>query len=105
MKKKIITAVLTAIIALQCVSMAGCNKQIFDLNYEFKNAYVKIGDEWVDLEIKTWTDYEDGEQIQLILMDGTVLVVHSENCILYNGELPKEKENENNKKLRRVETN
>ena len=68
--------------------MAGCNHQMFDFNYEFSNAYVKVGEEWIDLEIKTWMDY-DGEQIQITLKDDTVMVVSSVNCILYNGVLPK----------------
>ena len=79
-------AIIFMLVAILCFT--GCsNKQIFDTNYTFTNAYVKIGDEWQDLKIKTWADY-DGEQLQLKLQDGTVLVVHSANCILYNGKLP-----------------
>ena len=67
----------------------GYNKQIFDTNYKFDKAYVKLGEEWKDLKIQAWTDYEDVEQLQLKLQDGTVLIVHSANCILYNGTLPR----------------
>lgn len=88
MKKRI--KVLILAIVLMCVAMfSGCNRQVGDLNYKFTNAYVKIGEDWVDVEIKTWKDYE-GEQIQLKLADGTVMVVHAANCILYKGELPKQ---------------
>lgn len=66
----------------------GCNKQVIDFNLKFNRAYVKVGDTWKDIEVKKWTDYDDGEQIQLTLPDGTVLIVHSANCILYNGSLP-----------------
>lgn len=86
MKKKIIILIL--VVMLVCLAIfSGCNMQIIDLNYKFTNAYVKIGEEWVDLEIVSWKDYE-GEQMQLKLADGTVFIVHSANCILYNGELP-----------------
>lgn len=86
MKKKIIVLVL--VLMLVCIAIfSGCNMQFVDLNFKFTNAYVKIGEEWVDLEIKTWLTYE-GEQIQLTLHDGTVFIVNSMNCILYNGELP-----------------
>jgi hypothetical protein len=64
-----------------------CNYQILDFNYKFTHAYVNIDGVWTDLEIKSWLDYE-GEQIQLTLEDGTVMIVHSLNCILYEGELP-----------------
>jgi hypothetical protein len=49
---------------------------------------VKIGEEWKDIDITQWKNYEDGEQLQLKLPDGTVLIVHSGNCILYKGKLP-----------------
>lgn len=81
---------LVIVIILTLLIPTGCgNKQIFDFNYEFNKAYIKIGEEWVDLEIKSWKDYEDGEQLQIILHDGTVLLTNSFNCILYTGTLPK----------------
>ena len=80
------------LIATTLLFATACNKQIIDLNYEFDHAYCKIGDEYFDLEIKSWTDYEDGEQLQIKLKDGTVLLVASYNCILYKGKLPKKGE-------------
>lgn len=68
---------------------AGCNKQLIDLNLKFDRAYIKIGEEWKDFAISSWTDYEDGEQIQIKLKDGTVILTNSINCILYNGTLPR----------------
>lgn len=84
--KKILAIVVTLMLSFMC--FVGCNQQIIDVNYKFDKAYVKIGNEWKDVSVKTWGDYE-GEQLQLILQDGTVLVVHSANCILYNGTLPR----------------
>lgn len=90
MKKQIRVIIVTlfASLVLAC-SLSSCNKQIIDWHYNFDRAYVKIGEEWQDLDIRTWTDYDDGEQIQLTLEDGTVLIVHSANCVLYNGQLPR----------------
>lgn len=79
-------ALIIIIVAIVCM-LTACNYQLFDYNYEFTNALVKVGDEWVNVEVKSWRDY-DGEQIQLILKDGTVLLVCSVNCTLYNGTLP-----------------
>lgn len=87
MKKRILILLSVVTVGFTCL-FSGCNKQMVDLNLKFNKAYVKVGNEWVDLDIKTWTDYEDGEQIQLKLKDGTVMIVHSANCILYNGNLP-----------------
>ena len=83
--KKFLTILL---MFLFITAFTSCNYQLFDTNYTFTNAYVKIGEEWIDVEIKSWTDYE-GEQIQITLLDGTVMVVNSNNCIPYSGELPK----------------
>lgn len=83
--------ILIGLLSVLCVvAMAGCNKQVFDWNLKFDRAYVKIGNEWKDIEVVKWTDYEDGDQIQLTLKDGTVLIVHAENLILYKGSLPKD---------------
>ena len=86
--KKIILGLLVIAMTLGIAfGAAGCNYQLIDMNYKYTNAYIKIGDEWKDVEIKTWKDYE-GEQIQITLTDGTVILTNSINCILYNGELP-----------------
>lgn len=88
MKKAIKIAIILAVILALVLCLCACNYNMFDVNYHFTNAYVKINDVWVDVEIKNWTDYE-GEQIQITLLDGTVMLVSSINCVLYNGELPK----------------
>lgn len=78
MKKKVIGI----IIALcGCVMLTGCNKSVFDTNYSFDKAIIyRNGTEQV-VNIKKWDDYE-GEQIQLTLDDGSVVLVSSYNCIL-----------------------
>ncbi len=86
--KKILLALLVIVMTFAiAIGTVGCNYQLIDMNYKYTNAYIKIGDEWKDVEIKTWKDY-DGEQIQITLNDGTVILTSSYNCILYNGNLP-----------------
>ena len=64
------------------VSMCGCNKQIIDLNYKFNYAYIQLQDGTViQGEVDSWTDYEDGDQLQ-IKMGGKTYLVHSMNCTL-----------------------
>ena len=79
---------MVVVVGLCFMVLTACNKQILDLNLKFDRAYVKIGDEWKDVAIKLWNDY-DGEQIQITLQDDTVILTSSMNCILYKGELPK----------------
>ena len=92
MRKFIVSLVVAILIAMSTIFLTGCNKQILDFNNKYTHAYIKINEEWIDVEIKTWNDY-DGDQLQIILKDGTVMVIHSVNCILYNGTLPTVKEN------------
>lgn len=91
MKKNIIVLLVLLItcfcIATLCGCQGGCNKDIIDWQYAYTRAYVKIGNEWKDIAIKQWTDYE-GEQIQITLYDNSKILTSSINCILYYGKLP-----------------
>ncbi len=85
MKKVII------IVAIVCVMLAilcACgNKDIWDTNYSYDYAIVSWPDGTVkEIEIKQWTDYEDGEQIQIKDTDGNIYLVSSFNCVLVNKE-------------------
>ncbi len=86
MKKKIVAVLMTVTACMVC--LAGCNRQVVDTKYKFDKALVKVGEEWITVDVKKWGDYE-GEQIQLVLEDGTVMIVSYVNCILYKGTLPK----------------
>ena len=87
--KKLLAILVVLIFALSlaaCSSYNGCNKDIFDLTYNYKYAYIKVQDTWVKYEIKSWTDYE-GEQLQVVLQNGTTILVSSINCILSTEEI------------------
>lgn len=84
MKKniKIIAAALIMLISL--FSLAGCgNRQIIDLTYTYHTALIDMLDGTVkEIEIASWTDYRDGDQIQIKDIDGNTYLVHSSRCIL-----------------------
>lgn len=84
--KRFLVTLVTLMLSMMCLTSCG-NYDGFDTNYKFTKAYVKIGEIWKDIEVKSWTDYE-GEQLQLKLKDGTVIIISSVNCILYEGTLP-----------------
>ena len=71
---------------LVCVACSGCgNKDMFDTNYTFDRAIIALPNgEVVEVEIDKWTDYEDGNQIQIITEDGTVYLTSTLNCTLIN---------------------
>lgn len=78
--KKIIAFALSLLLV---VGMSGCgNKTFLDTTYNFDEAVVSLPDGTiVKGKVSTWTDYEDGDQIQVKIDDATYLV-HSSNIVL-----------------------
>lgn len=60
--------------------LTGCNKQIFDLDYEFDEIICNYDGDKFELKIDKWNDYE-GEQIQVI-SGGKTYLVSSNKCYL-----------------------
>lgn len=83
MKKKVLVAILATTTIL---GLTGCgNKDLFDTNYTYDRAIIGLPNgESVEVEIKQWKDYEDGEQLQIISKDGTVYLTSTLNCTLIN---------------------
>lgn len=76
---------LPALLALT-LSLASCNEQIFDLNYQFEKAHLISVEKCVD--IKSWRNYDDGDMVQITLYDDTIMLGHSREIILIKGECP-----------------
>ena len=80
--KKYIYIVLAAVMLIAV--LCGCNKQLVDLNYKFNRAIISLPNgEVIDGEVQSWTDYEDGDQIQ-VKIDGKTYLVHSSQIVLIN---------------------
>ena len=79
MMKKL-TALILALILL--FLMAGCNKQMVDLTYSYERAILSLPNgEVIEGKVSSWTDFEDGDQIQ-VRIDGKTYLVHSSNIVL-----------------------
>ena len=77
--KKIVATILAALTVL---SLTGCNKQLVDFTYSFNRAIISLPNgEVIEGEVDNWTDYEDGDQIQ-VQIDGVTYLVHSSNIVL-----------------------
>ena len=73
MKKKLAIVVSGIVLAL---GLTGCNKQVIDLTYSYERAIISLPNgEIVDGKVQSWTDYEDGDQIQ-VKIDGVTYLVH-----------------------------
>ena len=66
------------------VNTVAYNKSWFDTNYTFTKCKTWIGNEVLEIEIAEWTDYEDGDQLQIKGKDGNVYLVSANNSILIN---------------------
>lgn len=70
------------IVALLCLSACG-NKQILDTTYTFDRAIIRLANgKVIEGKVKSWKDYEDGDQIQVKMEDGKTYLVHSANIDL-----------------------
>lgn len=82
--KKFLTTLL--VLALSAAALTGCNKQIFDTTYGFDRAIISLPNgEIIEGEVESWTDYEDGDQIQ-VKIDGVIYLVHSTDVVLIKGQ-------------------
>ena len=80
--KKIIALLLAVILLMGIALLAGCNKQMVDLTYSYEYAIIGLPNgEVVEGKVSSWTDYEDGDQLQ-IRINGKTYLVHSSNVVL-----------------------
>ena len=79
--KKILTTLMITL--LMVITLSGCgNKQIFDTTYTFNKAIIALPNgDIVEGKVEAWTDYEDGDQIQ-VKINGVTYLVHSSDIVL-----------------------
>ena len=82
MKKWIAIVLVAILVASVSLVAVGCNKQVVDLTYSYEYAILSLPNgEIVEGKVSSWTDYEDGDQIQ-VKINGKVYLVHSSNIVL-----------------------
>ncbi|MBO5287292.1 MAG: hypothetical protein J6B34_04130 [Clostridia bacterium] len=80
--KRLIAFISLLILALGIMCSCG-NKMFIDTTYSFDYALVEFPDGTSQkIEIASWTDYADGDQIQIITPDGTAYLFHASKCVL-----------------------
>ena len=80
--KKWFAMALLVLVTVSALVFAGCNKQIVDLTYSYEYAIIGLPNgEVVEGKVSSWTDFEDGDQIQ-VKIDGKTYLVHSSNVVL-----------------------
>ena len=77
--KKLAIIVFSIILA---VSLAACNKQVVDLTYSYERAIISLPNgEIVEGKVQSWTDFADGDQIQ-VKIDGVTYLLHASQIVL-----------------------
>lgn len=80
MKKAIIIILTLAMMLTFCGF--GYNKQLIDLTYVFDEAMIFLPNgSIIHGEVDSWTDFEDGDQIQVTIR-GITYLTHSSNVLL-----------------------
>ena len=80
MKKRIALIIFLVIILVSCT---GCyNKQLFDVTYHYDRAIVYLPNgEIVEGRVSSWTDFDDGDSIQ-VKIDSKMYLTHISNVCL-----------------------
>ena len=79
--KKVLVILLILVVFVTFVACS--NKDIVDTVFAYDYAIISLPDGTSKtVEIKQWRDYEDGDQIQIKATDGTVYLLHFEDCVL-----------------------
>ena len=80
MKKKILVIGMIAVAMI--IFLSSCNKQCVDTTYHFDYAIVSLPNgEIIEGKVDSWTDYSDGDQIQVVI-NGKTYLVHSNDVVL-----------------------
>lgn len=80
--KKVLAIVLVVVLVVGLLVLVGCNKQMVDLTYSYERAILVLPNgEVIEGKVSSWTDFEDGDQIQ-VKIDGKTYLVHSSNIVL-----------------------
>ena len=71
------------VLLLLAIMLCGCNYQMVDTTWSYDKAYIEVTDgQVIEVEVKSWKDYEDGDQIQVTATDGKTYLVHSSKCVM-----------------------
>ena len=78
--KKILTVLLALILVV--ATLTSCNKQVFDVTYTFDRAIISLPNgNVIEGKVEGWTDFDDGDQIQ-VKINGVTYLVHSSDIVL-----------------------
>ena len=80
--KKVITIIITILLAMSLTACSFSGYDFVDTNYHFDRAIIEMpGGEIVEVDVAQWADAA-GEQLTITDKAGNRYLVHAENCVL-----------------------
>ena len=81
MKKKIILVILLVVVTFL---FCGCSNRKIGVDFEqkFTRAYIRTGNDWTEIKIKNWRDFDDGDEVQVTDSNGLVYLTHYSNIVM-----------------------
>ena len=71
------------LVVIMMAAFVGCgNMQLWDTTYSFERAIIQLPNgQVVEGPVDSWADYEDGDQLQIVI-NGITYLVHSSDAVL-----------------------
>lgn len=80
--KRFAYILLAMIILATTVLFSGCNKTVADLTYKYNYAWIELpGGDVIEGPVQSWTDFEDGGQIQ-VKINGMIYLTDTTRCVM-----------------------
>lgn len=80
--KRFAYILLAVVILAAAVLFSGCNKTVADLTYKYNYAWIELpGGDVVEGPVQSWTDFEDGDQIQVKIND-VIYLTDTTRCVM-----------------------
>lgn len=87
MNKKQMMVALMVVILMLCMAftLSGCNQKLLDVTYKYDYAWISLPNgDVVEGAVQSWTDFEDGDQIQ-VKVNGVTYLTDTTRCVLASG--------------------
>lgn len=73
-------------IAFLVATLTACNYQFMDTTYDYNYAYILLPNgECVEGKVDSWRDYEDGDQLQIVI-NGVTYLTDTTRAVLVKSE-------------------
>lgn len=80
--KRFAYILLAVVILAATILFSGCNKTVADFTYKYNYAWIELpGGDVVEGPVQSWTDFEDGDQIQVKIND-VIYLTDTTRCVM-----------------------